>query len=31
MKHSYGPAATKVLEKKGDVLRIKAEEGSEEE
>ena len=26
-----GPAAGKVLEKKGDVLRIKAEEGSEEE
>ena len=26
-----GPAADKVLEKKGDVLRIKAEEGSEEE
>ena len=26
-----GPAARKVLEKKGDVLRIKAEEGSEEE
>ena len=26
-----GPAACKVLEKKGDVLRIKAEEGSEEE
>ena len=26
-----GPTAGKVLEKKGDVLRIKAEEGSEEE
>ena len=26
-----GPAAGKVLEKKGDILRIKAEEGSEEE
>ena len=26
-----GPATRKVLEKKGDVLRIKAEEGSEEE
>ena len=26
-----GPAARKVLEKKGDVLRIKAEEGSEKE
>ena len=26
-----GPAAGKVLEKKGDVLRIKTEEGSEEE
>ena len=26
-----GPAAGKVLQKKGDVLRIKAEEGSEEE
>ena len=26
-----GPAARKVLEKKGDILRIKAEEGSEEE
>ena len=26
-----GPAACKVLEKKGDVLRIKAEEGSKEE
>ena len=26
-----GPAAGKVLEKKGDMLRIKAEEGSEEE
>ena len=26
-----GPTARKVLEKKGDVLRIKAEEGSEEE
>ena len=26
-----GPATEKVLEKKGDVLRIKAEEGSEEE
>ena len=26
-----GPATGKVLEKKGDVLRIKAEEGSEEE
>ena len=26
-----GPAAGKVLEKKGDILRIKTEEGSEEE
>ena len=26
-----GPAARKVLEKKGDILRIKAEEGSEKE
>ena len=26
-----GPAAGKVLEKKGDILRIKAEEGSQEE
>ena len=26
-----GPAADKVLEKKGDILRIKAEEGNEEE
>ena len=26
-----GPTAGKVLEKKGDILRIKAEEGSEEE
>ena len=26
-----GPAAGKVLEKKGDILRIKVEEGSEEE
>ena len=26
-----GPAAGKVLEKKGDILRIKAEDGSEEE
>ena len=28
---SKGPAARKVLEKKGDILRIKAEEGSEKE
>ena len=26
-----GPATGKILEKKGDILRIKAEEGSEEE